>query len=188
MEQCFRLANSFGLEYDLVIRIRPDLKIPFKLDCDWIEIRDKSLELDTIYADFGTYISPRVREMHFGEVMPLMVGDLFAVGTPKLMSIYMRSLSLTLAMLSEPITGLPKRFMAHTTISRLLMYHGVYAETFPELQLTGKDLVENSLLSPSDLLDAISSDVASRSADPVDNELYNAALEDLRDAMSVNPN
>lgn len=186
MEQCFRLANSISLDYDLIIRIRPDLKIPLKLDCDWIEIRDKSSALDTIYADFGTYISPKVREMHFGEVMPLMVGDLFAVGTPKLMSTYMRSLSLTLAMFNEPITGLPKRFMAHTTISRVLMYHGVYAETFPDLQLTGKDLVENALLSPSELLNSIASDVANRSTDSVDKELYNAALEDMRDAMSAN--
>jgi hypothetical protein len=180
MERCFALACSSGKNYDLIIRIRPDLLIPNRLDCDWNNLFTGSQASNTIYTDFGSYISPRISQWTIGETMPLMVGDLFAVGARELMGVYMNSFSINNTLINEQVIGLPRGIMAHTTLSRILMYHGIYADTFPYAKLDGKNLLEHTALSPKAAFGAILQDISTRVPDPGDVALFNAALEDLK--------
>ncbi|NCW99038.1 MAG: hypothetical protein EBW71_08660, partial [Betaproteobacteria bacterium] len=78
-----------------------------------------------IFADFEPRISPRVINWQIGEVLPLMIGDLFAVGTFDTMRIYMDSFNENLRLIDKQLYGLPRGFMPHTTLSRILMYHNI---------------------------------------------------------------
>ncbi|WP_162985977.1 hypothetical protein [Pseudoalteromonas agarivorans] len=85
MKMYYKMAKSFELvdkrrnEYDLVIRIRPDIEILNSPNFDILDVYRKCIERDVIYCD-----KPLSINRHVG----VIVGDQFAIGTPEQMKRY----------------------------------------------------------------------------------------------------
>lgn len=136
----------------------------------------KSLDQRVIFADFNTRISPRVISWHIGEVLPLMIGDLFAVGAFDLMRFYLDSFNENFRLNAKNLLGLPKGFMPHTTLSRILMYHDIGVETFSHAAISGKNLMEFSTSSEDQIREALHMDSRGRPNCQFDAHLQAALL------------
>jgi hypothetical protein len=170
--RCFSLIKDARKNYDMIIRIRPDLLIPSNLSLDWDDLYYRSLEDKTVFADFGTYISPKVISWNFGHIIPLMIGDLFAAGAISWMDKYMNSFSENFNLCNKDIISLPRGFMPHTTLSRILMYHGISVENFPACSLGAKDLIEHRAITSSEIKQALKTDIERRAMDAADYALF----------------
>ena len=89
----------------------------------------------------------------------------------------MRSFDENIQLLGQDIVGLPAGFMPHTTLSRILMYHGVGVETLPGSSISGENLVEFSAVSKVEIFEALSRDIRGRSYDEHDALLFSGLLD-----------
>ena len=174
--RCLQLVLKQTSEFDLIIRMRPDLQFVEPVNVNWNELYLDSLHRRIIYADYDPYISARVINWQIGEVLPLMMGDLFAVGALEPMKIYMDTFNENIRLIDLNVPGLPKGFMPHTTLSRILMYHNIGVETFPQASITDKNLIEFSILNDVQIGEALQKDLEGRPSDQFDKHLL-AALD-----------
>jgi hypothetical protein len=175
--RCHDLVINSNRKFDLLIRMRPDLRFTQPVALDWEELYFSSLKRRSIFSDFGTCISTRIINWQIGPIVPLMIGDLFAVGQFDVMRPYMRSFDENIQLLGQDIVGLPAGFMPHTTLSRILMYHGVGVETLPGSSISGENLVEFSAVSKVEIFEALSRDMRGRSYDEHDALLFSGLLD-----------
>ena len=172
--RCLELISKQSSDFDLIIRMRPDLQFPEPVSVDWVRLHQTSLIERLIFADFEPYISPRVINWQIGEVLPLMIGDLFAVGTFDAMRIYMDSFNENLRLIDKQLYGLPRGFMPHTTLARILMYYNIGVKTFPYATITDKNLAEFSILNSVQISEALHNDLQGRPLDQFDAHLISA--------------
>lgn len=127
IEHCVSLAARSGKPYDLYIRIRPDLLVEGEGAIDWAGIHHRSVSEGMVFADFGPCVSGGVTVWRFeDEVIPLMVGDLFAVGAPRAMIRYASCYSKNREVITQSHHGVPSDYVPHTTLAFLLMLQGVH--------------------------------------------------------------
>jgi|GEM_PF-5313287 len=178
--RCLELISKQSSDFDLIIRMRPDLQFLQAVSVDWIRLYQTSLMERLIFADFEPRISPRVINWQIGEVLPLMIGDLFAVGTFDTMRIYMDSFNENLRLIDKQLYGLPRGFMPHTTLSRILMYHNIGVKTFPYATITDKNLAEFTILNSVQIGQALHNDLQGRPLDQFDAHLLSTIKEVAR--------
>ncbi|MBF0544789.1 MAG: hypothetical protein HQM08_10165 [Candidatus Riflebacteria bacterium] len=133
IQSCVNMAAQKGKNYDLVIRIRPDLLIEGDGQINWNQILHRSTSEGLIFSDFGPFISNEIVTWEIGDVMPLMIGDLFAVGGPQVMNHYATVYSSNRQVIEEGFYGFPRGYLYHTTLSLLLMFNGIRVEGIKDL-------------------------------------------------------
>jgi hypothetical protein len=119
----YKIQNSFELlgdnHYDLVVRIRPDFKIEDYFDVDWSEILSICEQNDVVFCDGTLGVSP---------TMGIVIGDQFAVATPKLMSIYSQTYSSVYDSSGNKISE--KNLRPHVSLFQQLSRHNCEVNAF----------------------------------------------------------
>jgi len=161
-------------EYDLILRIRPDLLVEGNAPLALTELCQRSKEDCLIYANFQPIISSGIVSWQIGQCIPMMIGDLFAVGSPDVMKKYGSVYSDNLHSMQSGTYGIPKGFVAHTSIALLLMRYGVFVEKVPSLQMV--DFCESSPVSGQSIREALLRDIASRPPGKFDSVLLSATV------------
>ncbi|MDF1815783.1 MAG: hypothetical protein P1V20_26530 [Verrucomicrobiales bacterium] len=114
---CWELIDDPSA-YDLVIRIRPD-KIIKSACVDWSSVVSYAKKLKAVFTDFGVELFPG---------LGLIVGDQFAVSTPKLMEVYSNTYY-------EVENGrqniLDKGYFPHKNFAHCFLQNGLNAVAFP---------------------------------------------------------
>jgi hypothetical protein len=133
IERCYEMIERSGKAYDLVIRIRPDICVDAERELDLNKLYERSKCERMIFSDFPPIISSGIVTWQLGECLPLMIGDLIAIGTPELMSVYAKTYSNNISSIARDVFGLPKGLAPHTSIALLLMGSGIFVDTTPEI-------------------------------------------------------
>lgn len=174
IECCFADIARTRKDYDLILRIRPDLLVEGQIPLDLASLCQRSGRERVIYANFPAMISSGIVSWRLGACVPMMIGDLFALGTPASMKSYGSVYSDNLLAIQEDTFGLPKGFLAHTSLALLLMRAGVFVDEVPGLRMV--DFCEPSPIAPTVLRQALQKDMDTREPIPSD-ALLLAALE-----------
>ena len=172
IERCYEMMERSGKAYDLVIRIRPDLCVDAKRELDLYNLYQRSKCERMIFSDFSPTISGGIVIWQIGECLPLMIGDLIAIGTPELMSVYAKTYSNNISSIVGNVFGLPKGFLAHTSLALLLMSAGIFVDTTPEI--SSQNVCDPEPVSMELVKRALERDVANRSHTAFDIMLLDA--------------
>lgn len=112
-----RMALESGKEYDLIIRLRPDLTFSKPVEkFDWNAMYEESIRKNVIFTD-----AARITE-------GLYVDDKFAVGIPSVMNYYVNTYNLQEQAVKERWYGFPTRLIAHQSLIYSLFYQGIKVE------------------------------------------------------------
>lgn len=123
IKACNNILASVSTEYDLVIRIRPDLTFYKNTEINWNEIYYQSIMKNKIFSgnskvtDNSLYVFPGVG---------LCIDDTFAIGAKTVMDRYAMAYELTS---QYDFKYFPKTFMAHTNLAYNVIYNDIEVET-----------------------------------------------------------
>jgi hypothetical protein len=159
---------SLGVEFDLVIRLRPDKFIHDCGEIDWLDLARRSSAERRIFADMPPTTSPP----GFFEV-----GDQFAVGAMEPMHAYARAWSSTRETARGGPFGMPKGYHGHVNLAVSTLHQGVLVERMPQV-VFGREL-DPERPSARKIVALLTADVEQRSRDLVDDALLTAAEADL---------
>ncbi|WP_367239023.1 hypothetical protein AB1H94_17025 [Pseudomonas fulva] len=126
MMESFRLAQESGKDYDLFIRIRPDLKFNEGTKVDWHDVYEKCALDNVVYTE----TPPQLKENIF-------VGDQFAVTTFEIGKIYSESYNFHLLAKEERIAGVPGVRTGHHTLAWNLMVNGIKTDQLTNVKWGG---------------------------------------------------
>ncbi len=161
----YQLAIEAENDYDLFVRIRPDLKIRVPA-FDWNDLAEVCQASPCLYSEkkFG---------MHYGNPM---IGDQFAVGSGPAMKVYAETWLKYPQVASYGMAKCEPELRGHVSLAHICWLSG-----FPVLQAPIKfgRLCDPEPLSSANILQALSTDAESR-MDTIDQELIHAARDDLR--------
>ena len=151
VERCHELARESGKDYDLIIRIRPDLAFNPIETPDWWQVYQYCLDNNVILTD----------GQHDFSHETVRVGDQFAVGTAKAMDTYAGLASTLLGRQREgrSVFGAPRGLETHTSLALHLIQNGIFAREF---QAARPARLVNISLSAEELLPALKRDIESR--------------------------
>ena len=107
VEQCHQLMVKSGIEFDAVIRIRPDKPI-VAVGFLWTQMLRALQRRPTLYTETGFGV-------HFGA---LMVGDQFAIGLPKASALYANTYSTMVEPMKVGLYKLEKYYSGHSTFAQ----------------------------------------------------------------------
>jgi len=162
IEQAYEMAVASGIDFDLMIRIRPDIQIAASPDLDWHEVRAASDRTQTVFTEFATEFNAK------GD-SPI-VGDKFYAGTPEAMEIACRAFSFGKRATDQGIDlDMPLGYHPHTTLAYSAFYNGVYVGATPNLQMS--HLVNASPLPPETAIRLLREDIGTRDLDELDQAL-----------------
>lgn len=158
------LARHSGAEYDLRMRLRPDLalRLPGFL---WGALRRACARAPVIFADGGY-------GMHYGG---LIIGDQVAVGAPETMTRYADTWTTHAELARCGAAGVPKRLTGHVSLAQTCWYANIAVQNLP---FRRGALLDAQPLSSARVLAALEEDAAGRH-DAVDAALIGAARADL---------
>ena len=116
---CQDFADKLGMDFDLVLRIRPDLEFIEKKSIDWQDIYSAAIRQNVLFCEtYSTYFFPNI-----GFCMP----DTFAIAVPEVMRGYASAYPMTQRQLGGDryiLNGFPVDFIAHRNVAYSTMYHG----------------------------------------------------------------
>ena len=164
-----RLALDSGEDFDLVIRIRPDLRRECAVPPDLIEIHRKSRENASVFIVNGL--------VSINFVNDYLIDDKFAVGIPETMNVYANSYEDFWKHVENNTYAHTKNYYGHTTIEHNLFCHGVHVDKFSR-DIRGK-LQEPETISVRDIYQALSRDIGARTPTEEDRRLLDACTRDL---------
>lgn len=152
-----------GKEFDLFIRIRPDLAMSVS-GFDWRDLSEACKANPTIFAEkpFGRHYNS------------LMCGDQCAVATPQVMQIYANTWETFPDLATAGIAHCPDTFRGHVSLAMTAWTHGIGVERLP---IKFGALQEATPLSSSEIRDALEAD-SQGSAE--DQRLIAAVTKDLQ--------
>jgi tetratricopeptide (TPR) repeat protein len=116
---CQEAADKLGVQFDLMLRIRPDLEFTEEKEIDWHAIYQASAMHTVLFCEaYSTYFFPNI-----GFCMP----DTFAIATPEVMRGYASAYPMTQRYLASGVdlTEFPQNFIAHKNVAYSTMYHGI---------------------------------------------------------------
>ena len=123
IEKCHEMVESANVDFDLVIRIRPDFMVNKNVRIDLYDLLSKTLKNNTIYTttfkgtDNGFYTFPGVG---------LCMDDTFAVGVPSLMGLYSKAYSMSQ---KHNFNYFPSHFIAHSNLAFTCIYNNLGVKT-----------------------------------------------------------
>ena len=165
IQSSFEMVLSSGSEYDLIIRLRPDLPIKY-LGFDWRELREFCHATPTLLADHAEGV-------HYAN---LMIGDQFAIGAMEPMRVYSTTWTRYPRVAANNLLQCPKTFVGHVSLAQMCWLHGVDVKRAP---ISFGDLQEPERLSSKSILHCLQEDAAGR-MNRVDRELLDAVSMDFR--------
>ena len=120
--KCNEMTKNHPDDFDLVIRIRPDIEFTADVNIDWISIYEECTRRKVVYAessnsDSATYMFPNI-----GYAM----SDFFAVSTPDNMDAYCKSY--TMGAGNAP-AAFPAGFEAHRNVAYSTLFNSVDVES-----------------------------------------------------------
>ena len=174
IERCFSLVTESHKKYDLILRIRPDLLVEGQEPLDLRELHLRSEQNRIIFANFPALISAGIVSWQLGDCLPMMIGDLFALGAPALMNSYGSVYTDNIRAIQSGTFGIPKGFLAHTSLALLLMREGIFVDDVPGLRMN--DVCDPNPISTPALRQALEQDVSLRQQNVLDSALL-AALD-----------
>lgn len=152
-------------EYDLFVRIRPDLEIRL-LAFDWRDLHAAACARAVLYAE-------KASGLHYGH---LMVGDQFAIAEPKIMSKYADTWKSYPAIAETQAGGWPKQLTGHVSLALTCWSNRIRMEKAP---LRFGRLLDAAPMASPDIHAALNEDLASRTLDKTDKALLVAVRRDM---------
>lgn len=162
------LAVKSGDKFDLMIRIRPDLKRECEGSFDLVKIYQKSKSDISIFVGSGF--------IPFWD-LNFCIDDNFAIGIPEAMGVYANTF-IDFAWHEKNNTfSRNKQFNAHRTQEHNLFCNGVHVDKFQQ-KITGP-FQDPEKVSSNDIYDALCTDVKDRTLTDEDRLLLDACKKDL---------
>lgn len=167
IQRCWDLVRDSGKEYDLVLRLRPDLRIPKSASIDWRTVLQICSENKLIFSD---------RPFSINIAASLYMGDQFAVSTPEAMALYCSTYERILDP-EDSVREYINVFKAHSTLAFSVYSAGYDLHRFD--QVKPGDLLDPKMLSPEEILSLIKGDIAARQPFDLDRSWTTALEQDL---------
>jgi hypothetical protein len=158
-----RLMEESGEEFDLVVRIRPDL-----------EVRNQAFhwrDMAAACAGSPLLFTERPYGVHYGK---LMIGDQFAIGAPDLLARYASAWTLVPELAPLHLAGCPAEFVGHVSLAQACWLNGLDLRRAP---IRFGPLREPDRLSTAEIRAALEADAAGR-MNAIDRELIGAVSLD----------
>ncbi len=160
-----KLATESKEDYDLIMRIRPDLELVVA-GFSWRSLHHACAQAPVIYTD-GAY------GLHY---YSLVIGDQLAIGSPDVMAIYSATYNESDCNAIFDISGFPKELTGHASLAQTCWLSGIDVKKLP---LKVGELLEMENLPIEHVLTAIEADAEGR-FDDVDRQLIDTARADLK--------
>jgi hypothetical protein len=151
IEECHRLFEKNGDQFDLVVRIRPDLPIRRRV-FDWRHLSDRCAASPVIFTERGY-------GQQYGH---LMIGDQFAVGNPRSMALYCSAWSAAPPLFAAGGLSVSVPFVGHATLAEVCWLSGLDVRRVP---MQFGSLLDMEPLCAEVVRQAIESDAAGRMDD-----------------------
>jgi tetratricopeptide (TPR) repeat protein len=148
VQQAHELAQSAARDFDLYVRIRPDIGLDFPREIDFHELAFESSRDHKLFLD-----SPVLFTAPDGN---LKAGDQIAIGTPLPMTVYANTIAFDPA--SAALIGAPVAPKAHATLGTALFAQGVLTTGLAGMR--GKQLLNPTVLSPPEIAALAEQDAA----------------------------
>ena len=161
IRECFKLAESSEKQYDLVIRIRPDLKINEGTSVDWHDVYEKCSRDNIVYSE----APPLLKENIF-------VGDQFGASTFELSKIYANTFDFHDFAKEHKILGIPSVRGGHTTLAWSLLSHGIKNEQLKQIKWGGLSDIQK--LDSSQIRDLLEKDIGLKGSNFIHQEFLSS--------------
>lgn len=122
IRQAHKMAREAGEDFDLYVRIRPDLGVLSAAHIDWRQILTRCQTERLIYADVGR---------NFFNSLGYIMGDQFAVGAAEGMDALAGTFDFVESLRQEPIFSVPLDHSPHSSPAHATFFSGVKVEKFP---------------------------------------------------------
>jgi hypothetical protein len=164
IEKCHQFALEDGRDFDLFIRIRPDIEFTGGPPIDWREIYERALSERLVFTDLP------LRYVHD----KLELGDQFCATTREIMDVYagIRSQMDMFRQSRKFPFGMPTELRSHEQLAMLTLYDGILSEQPPLFKKT--KLLDPSMPSVGEILALLRQDLEGREADAFDLEFVEA--------------
>jgi hypothetical protein len=159
----FQLAQQSGNEYDLYLRIRPDLETHLRA-FDWSDLAEFCCTAPVLFTEQPQGVS-------YGS---LLMGDQFALGGRKAMEVYARAWESYPRLAEMDLAETPRQFKGHASLAQVCWLQRVRVE---RAAVKFGRLRDPAHLDSKDILEALLQDSQGRH-DRADQELISAAQED----------
>ena len=122
IRQAHKMARAAGAEFDLYVRIRPDLGVVSAAPIDWRAVLARCQSERLIYADVGR---------NFFNALGYIMGDQFAVGAAEGMDALAGTFDFVECLRQEPIFSVPLDHRPHSSPAHATFFSGFKVEKFP---------------------------------------------------------
>ena len=120
IKACNDMYKKYNEEYDLVIRIRPDLPIKY-IGFNWNDLYSYCYSKPVIFSDLESGV-------HY---MNFLIGDQFAVGNPDVMDIYSNAWNLYPKLRQNNVFGSYDSFLGHISLGSICWTNGIMVKKIP---------------------------------------------------------
>lgn len=146
-----KLALDSQENFDLIIRIRPDIRYACKSRVDILDLLNKSRSNGSIFTTDGLF--------SFGFTEDFAIHDAFAIGIPQAMGVYANTYPNFKWHLKNNTYSFTKEFKGHVSLEHNLFCYGVGVDKIPQ-RLIGS-LKDPEGISIEDIYAALSGDIGS---------------------------
>lgn len=165
-----KLAKNSGENFDLIIRIRPDLKCLFGQTPSLLELYNNSRKNISVFTSGGLYTGPWDNDF--------AMSDIFAIGVPEAMDVYANTYN-DFQWHKENNSYLrTKQFEGHNTLTHNLYCNGIHVDKLEQKTITGT-LHDPEKIPTEEVYDAICKDIKNRKVTAEDQRLLDACEREI---------
>lgn len=159
--ECFKLAERSDKEYDLIIRIRPDLKINEGTEVDWYSVYEKSLRENIVYSEAPSLLKENIS-----------VGDQFGAACYKVAKKYASTFNFHDSSKETKLPGVPLVRSGHATLAWSLLCQGVRNEQLKQIKWGGLSDIQK--LNKLQIRELIEKDIGAKGANVIHQEFLSS--------------
>ena len=176
------LAKQDEVEFDLEIRIRPDLHIIPKEHIDLFEVYKRSKNNASVFTARGLSRFSTYLKSYF------TIDDFFAIGTTQIMDIYADTYKNILERAKNNTYDCIYEYAGGRPLRDNILYNGIHVEQFLGIKnvIEVKVPFKNPTISIHDIYSALCLDVDSRPSCDSDKYLLEACKKDMKDTINKN--
>jgi hypothetical protein len=167
---CHGMARNSGVNYDLMLRLRPDKFYRVPAAVDWHNVAYESARSRKIFIDVGKYIR--------GQFSPA-IGDQIAAGCPEVMDVLAYALEHQRQLIGKGYFMTPHAFIPHENLAVTLLYHQIDVERLAGLPVTLGELANPRELTANEVEQIIEHDCSQRQPHELDDALRKAIALDI---------
>jgi hypothetical protein len=172
IREAHKLAEQLSGPFDLMIRVRPDIRLAASTSPNWHDILRDSLADRAIFVDDEPMF-------HGGGMYG--IGDMFAVGHASVMESYSSTLQeLERARSSnQPVYGAPSSPYVHSSLAYHTLYQGIQVRRIQGVQFL--ELMNRATYKSERIKALLLKDIGETPRDEIDQALLDSLERDLRD-------